>query len=149
MNPNKAYGIDGLPVFAFKEFHDVLCKPNTLLFNIFLFTCIIPAEWKMANVALVFKNGKKNSIKNYRPVLLLCVISKVFEKCVYNNIFPILRTCINPDQHGFIDKWFTCTNLVEYYNTISECMDKWSQFDSIYLRLSPSIRLHSSWFTCP
>ena len=52
----------------------------------------------------VFKNvGKRSTAKNYRPVSLLSVVSKVFEKLVNNRIVDHLEKCgLFPDfQYGF------------------------------------------------
>ena len=46
-----------------------------------------PDCWKVSLVVPVFKNvGEKSIAKNYRPVILLSVVSKVFEKLVNNRI---------------------------------------------------------------
>ena len=43
----------------------------------------------------VFKNvGERSIAKNYRPVSLLSVVSKVFEKLVNNTIFDQLEKCV-------------------------------------------------------
>ena len=52
----------------------------------------------------VFKNvGERSTAKNYRPVSLLSVVSKVFEKLVNNRIVDHLQKCdLFPDfQYGF------------------------------------------------
>ena len=52
----------------------------------------------------VFKNfGERSTAKNYRPVSLLSVVSKVFEKCVNNRIVDHLEKCgLSSDfQYGF------------------------------------------------
>ena len=42
----------------------------------------------------VFKNvGERSRIKNYRPVSLLSLVSKVFEKLVNNRIVNHLKKC--------------------------------------------------------
>ena len=42
----------------------------------------------------VFKNvGERSTAKNYRPVNLLSVVSKVFEKLVNNRIVDHLKKC--------------------------------------------------------
>ena len=52
----------------------------------------------------VFKNvGERSTAKNYRPVSLLSVVSKVFEKLVNNKIFDHLKKCslFSDSQYGF------------------------------------------------
>ena len=50
--------------------------------------------WKVSSVVLVFKNiGERSTTKNYCPVSLLSVVSKVFEKFVNNRIVDHLQKC--------------------------------------------------------
>ena len=52
----------------------------------------------------VFKNvGERSAAKNYRPVSLLSVVSKVFEKLVNNRIVDHLEKCglFSDFQYGF------------------------------------------------
>ena len=50
----------------------------------------------------VFKSGDKNSIKNYRLISLLPVVSRVLEKLVYNRIVDFISSSILSSQYGFL-----------------------------------------------
>ena len=53
-----------------------------------------PECWKVSSVVPVFKNiGERSTAKNYCPVSLLSVVSKVFEKLVNNRIVDHLEKC--------------------------------------------------------
>ena len=43
-----------------------------------------PDEWKISKVTPVFKDGDKTDVSCYRPISLLCSISKVFEKLIFD-----------------------------------------------------------------
>ena len=59
-------------------------------FNMFLTNSCFPDSRKVSPVVPVFKNvGKRSTAKNYRPVSLLSVVSKAFEKLVNNRIVII------------------------------------------------------------
>ena len=50
--------------------------------------------WKVSSVVPVFKNvGERSTAKNYHPVSLLFVVSKVFEKLVNNRIVDHIEKC--------------------------------------------------------
>ena len=69
------------------------------LFNKCLKESCFPDCWKISLVVPVFKNvGERSTVKNYRPVSLLSVVSKVFEKIVDH-----LEKCglFSDFQHGF------------------------------------------------
>ena len=60
--------------------------------------------WKVSSVIPVFKNVEESSTaKNYRPVSLLSVVSKVFQKIVNNRIVDHLEKCglFSDFQYGF------------------------------------------------
>ena len=63
-----------------------------------------PDCWKVSLMVPVFKNvGERSTAKNYRPVSLLFVVSKVFEKLVNNRIVDNLENCglFSDFQYGF------------------------------------------------
>ena len=59
--------------------------PNFHLLNIFE-TGIFPKQWKRANVTPVFKKQNKQLLKNYRPISLLPIFAKMFEKIILVNL---------------------------------------------------------------
>ena len=78
---SKASGPDCFPVVVLKNCELELCYILAELFNKCLKESCFPDCWKVSSAVPVFKNvGKKPTAKNYRPVSLLSVVSKVFEK---------------------------------------------------------------------
>ena len=47
---------------------------------------MFPPDLKLADVTPVYKNKSKNSKDNYRPVSVLSNISKIYERCLYDQI---------------------------------------------------------------
>ena len=69
-----------------------------------------PDCWKVLSVVPVFKNvGERSTIKTYRPVSLLSVVSKVFEKNVNNRLFNHLEKfgLFSDFQYEFRSSWST------------------------------------------
>ena len=62
---------------------DSICKPLELIFKMCLRNGRFPLEWKKANVVPIHKKGDKQTIKNYRPVSLLPICGKIFERLLY------------------------------------------------------------------
>ena len=82
---SKASGRDFIPVVVLKNCEPELSYILAELFNECLKESCFPDCWKVSSVAPVFKNVEERSTaKNYRPVSLLSVVSKVFEKLVNN-----------------------------------------------------------------
>ena len=82
---------------------DSLVLPLRLLFNNMLRTSTFPSLWKLANVTPVFKKNDKQVVKNYRPISLLPLLSKIFEKILFNKVYEHLtkNNLIIPNQSGF------------------------------------------------
>ena len=83
---NGAPGYDEIPASILKLSLPIIIKPLVHVLNLSLFEGIFPDALKVANVIPLFKNGDPMIFNNYRPVSLLCVLSKVFEKVMYNRI---------------------------------------------------------------
>ena len=56
--------------------------PLTKLINISLKTGIFPDALKITSVIPIFKKGDTEEVGNYRPISLLPIISKIFEKVI-------------------------------------------------------------------
>ena len=104
LDSSKASGPGCIPVVVLKN-----CEPELLyilaeLFSMCLKGPYFPDCWKVSLVVPVFKNvGERSTAKNYRPVSLLSVVSKVFEKLVNYRIVDRLEKCglFSDFQYGF------------------------------------------------
>ena len=81
-----------------------------------MLTGIFPDEWKSARVTPLYKNsGKRNDPTNYRPISVIPVVAKVFERVVYDQLYYYLtKNCIlSRYQSGFRSLHSTVTALLE------------------------------------
>ena len=104
LDSSKASGPDCIPVVVLNNCEPELSYILAKLFNKCLKESCFPDCWKVSSVVPVFKNvGEKSTAKNYRPVSLLSVVSKVFEKLVNNRIVDHLEKCglFSDFQYGF------------------------------------------------
>ena len=136
LNPDKALGPDGIPGRILKETAQQIAPTLTLLFNKSLHSAVLPDEWKLANVVPVFKKGVKEHVQNYRPISLLCIVSKVLERCVLNHIWEHLQNVINDCQHGFMPGRSCTSQLVGVLDKIGKLLDRGEQVDVIYLDMT-------------
>ena len=99
-----ASGPDCIPVMVLKNCEPELPYILAELINKCLKESCFPDYWKVSSVVPVFKNVEERSTaKNYHPVSLLSVVSKVFEKLVNNRIVDHLEKCglFSDFQYGF------------------------------------------------
>ena len=81
----KASGPHCIPVVVLKNYEPELSYILGGLFNKCLKESYFPDSWKVSSVVPVFKNvWERSTAKIYCPVILLSVVSKVFEKLVNN-----------------------------------------------------------------
>ena len=79
LDSSKVSGPDCVPVVVLKN-----CEPEhsyilAELSNMFLKESLFPDCWKVSSVVHTFKNvGERSTAKNYRPVSVLSLVSKVF-----------------------------------------------------------------------
>ena len=104
-------------------------KPLNLIFKSCLETGQFPSDWKKANVVPVFKKGDKQLLKSYRPISLLPIIGKIFERLLYNQMFEFFigNDLISQNQSGFIPG-DSCINQLlaithEIYKSFDACLD--------------------------
>ena len=94
LDSSKASGPDCIPVVVLKNCEPELSYILAKLFNKCLKKSCFPDCSKVSSVVPVFNNvGERSAAKNYRPVGLLSVVSKVFEKLVNNRIVDHLEKC--------------------------------------------------------
>jgi len=135
-NIHKVASPDNIPMMFFVKLSSSLGLPLSILFNKSLAVKKFPSKWKMSYVSPIFKDGNKSDISNYRPISILCAISKVFEKLVFNELFDQVKHRIHKSQHGFFSKRSTQSNLMEYVSMIAHEIVDGGQVDSVYTDFS-------------
>ena len=104
MKSKSSSGYDNLSSKLIKELIEHLAEPLTYIFNNSFLSGIFPNFYKIAKILPIFKSGDKFDPNNYRPISLLPVFSKIFEKLIYNRMldFILKYNLINPNQYGFL-----------------------------------------------
>jgi ribonucleases P/MRP protein subunit RPP40 len=109
-----------------------LSLPLSIIFNKSLSENKFPSKWKTGFVSPIFKEGDKSKVINYRPVSILCAMSKIFERLVFIKLFDSVKLHIHHSQHGFFEKRSTQTNLMEYVSAVADAIISGGQVDTVY-----------------
>ena len=136
---SKTSGPDCIPVVVLKNCEPELSYILAELFNKCLEESCFPYCWKVSSVVPVFKNvGKRSTAKNYRPVSLLSLISKVFEKLVNNRIVDHLEKCglFSDFQYGFRSSRSTADLLTVVSDRIARAFNKSGATRAVALDIS-------------
>ena len=88
---NKSTGLLNTPARLLKDGCAAIAKPLTALMNRSLAEGSIPMDWKHAIVTPVFKSGTKTDLSNYRPISVLPVFCKIFERAVHQMVYEHLQ----------------------------------------------------------
>ena len=138
LDSNKSHGHDDISIRMLKICGLSICKSLKTIFRTCLNHGKFPEEWKKANVVPVFNKGDKQGVKNYRPVSLLTICSKIFERIIYNNACNYLvdNNLISQNQSGF-KRGDSCINqLISVTHDLLNSLDEGLEVRVIFLDIS-------------
>ena len=121
-------GADGIPPILLKKTAKTVSKSIKSLFNYIGRLHSVPGSWKHGLVSTIFKDGNKSEVKNYRPVTLLNIISKVFEKFVLKFFSEDLLNSITSCQFGFVTRRSVILQLILSLSNIFENLSSSEEF---------------------
>ena len=90
-NINKAHGHDDISIRMIKLCSKSVVKLLPMIFNNCIDTGTFPDIWKRSNKIPVHKKSDTQIIDNYRPVFLLSIFGKIFEKLLLYSIIDFLE----------------------------------------------------------
>ena len=106
-------------------------------FNVCLHMKKVPKIWKHAKVVAVLKPKKPpNVTSSYRPVNLLCVPSKLYERLIYNRIQPTAESVLPKKQVGFRPGRSSQDQVVSLTEDIKCTFDKKLKAGVVFVDLS-------------
>jgi hypothetical protein len=131
-------GPDGYCAYFLKNIAAPIAFPLSLLFSQWFVSGDVPAVWRHAVVTPVFKKGKPCEPNNYRPISLTCIMCKIMETVIKKQIidFLLLHNRICKQQHGFLAKHSTCSQLIECVNDWTVALNCKKHLDVVYIDFS-------------
>ena len=117
MNPDKAAGIDNLSGKRLKDGASILVKPISKICNLSIKYSLFPTDCQIAKLKPLFKKGSTTHPKNYCPISLLPLISKIIEKVIHDQTQEFLDTnkILFKFQSGF-RKGYSTDSCPSYLN---------------------------------
>ena len=140
LHPKKAHGWEDLSINMIKLCDIEIVKPLYLIYMKCLEIRWFPSSWKKANVLLIHKKENRQLKKNYRPISLLPICRKIFEKLMFDAIYEFLceNQLLTPNQSGFRAGDSTINQLLSITNKI------YSAFEEFPSRETRAVFLHIS-----
>ena len=135
---NKNTGVNDISIHIIKENSHLLATPIKILFNQSMETGTFPSSLKIATVIPIHKSNSKTDKNNYRPISLLSVFSKIFEKLTMISLTKYLGdlNIIHPSQYGFQAKKSTHSALNQFSEFLHENLDVGNCVLSIFIDYS-------------
>ena len=141
INACKATGLDNIPAKLVTDASEIITSPLTHIINLSLSQGIMPDDLKNARVVPLHKKNSKTDVGNYRPVSVLSVISKVFERVVHDQLHQYMHdmNLLYEYQSGFRKSYSTDTCLMHLTDYIQLEMDKGNYVGMILLDFTEGV----------
>ena len=103
VDPMKAMGSDGIPGIVLKNCARNLSPFLQQIINTSLANGTVPSLYKVSHISPLFKNGDPSLARNYRPVSLLPVVSRILEHFVKTQLTKFLHdhSLLPPSQFAY------------------------------------------------
>ena len=123
---NKAYGLYSCPSFILKLSKQFICKPLSELINKSVQLGEYPRKLKVAKITPIFKSDDETDSNNYRPISLLSIFNRIFEKLIYKRLISFIEkhNLLYSSQYGFRAGHSTNHTILDLLCTIQTNMDK-------------------------
>ena len=139
LKPKSSCGHDNISSKLIKQLGISILKPLAYIMNLSFSTGSIPDLMKKAKVIPIYKNsGGRDIMKNYRPVSLLPVFSKILERLVYNRLYSFIKkhNILTVSQYGFQKYLSTELAILELQDRIADILYKKDLCAGLFMDLS-------------
>ncbi|XP_071572499.1 uncharacterized protein [Temnothorax nylanderi] len=126
MGRSEAVDRDGLPRSLVVRALPCILPALTHIFNFCLTYGVFPEVWKCANICPILKVKRPAELNDYRPISILCAMSKVLERIAADQIVSYLEDCdiLDPFQSAYRRNFSTQTALIRVLDDVRMAADK-------------------------
>ena len=139
ISSKKAPGYDLITGQILKELPRKALVQITKVLNAAFRLNYVPQLWKFAEVIMIPKQGKPpNELTSYRPISLLPVLSKLFEKILLKRLTPIVeaKVLVPKHQFGFRQKHSTIDQVHRITHNIEQALEEKKVCSAVFLDVS-------------
>ena len=135
LKPKKSGDFSSL---CLKHLNFLFSTDFSIIINKCMAAGVFPSELKQASIHPLHKGGDTNKLSNYRPISLLPILSKVFEKCLHKRVIEFLdiHSVISKSQFGFLKGRSTTQALHEGVGSAVKSLDSKRFSLGLFLDLS-------------
>ena len=140
LNSNKSHGWDKLSIKMVKMCDKTLVYLLKLIFRASTQEGVFPDCWKKANVVPTRKKESKNLLKNYRPISLLPIFGKIYERIIFKELLNYFHQnqLFTKCQSGFLPGYSCISQLLSIVHKINSSFDcdPTIDFSGVFLDIS-------------
>ena len=135
---NKPSPIHNYSVRIMKEIKDLIAPILSHIINKSLQQGYFPTKLKLARVIPLHKGGSSENVNNFRPISILPLLSKIFERTAYNQLYNFLEkyNILTPYQYGFRKNRSTIQAVLNQLEFIYKNLDQKKTVISIFMDFS-------------
>ena len=118
LNNYSAFGLDQIDTFIIKLIKSEILPAVTHVINLSISRRKFPTAWKKSKVVPLHKKDDPLNPKNYRPVAIVPIMSKILEIVIFNQVIEYLNTnnLLHPNHHAYRAQHNTTTALIQMYD---------------------------------
>ena len=124
LNPQKASTSGNIPTRSLKDNIDITANILHKMFNDAVLNCEFPDKLKFADITPCHKNDDATNKKNYRPISILPIVSKLFEKLIQKQIANFINTHLYKHMYGYRKGYNTQQALISLLEKWKSMLDK-------------------------
>lgn len=138
LNNTNSAGYDEISTKLIKICSNLVAPPLTHILNNSFEQGVFPSRLKISVVKPIFKKGDPTVMGNYRPITLIPILSKIFEKAMLERMesFIAKNEILVPNQYGFRKGMSTTQACFSLVKEITESIDKKLTVMGIFLDMS-------------
>ena len=143
LKATQSCGLDDINSTIIKLVKHELTPAITHIVNLSIQQKSFPLQWKRAKIIPLHKKDEVIYPKNYRPVSLLPIFSKILERAIFSQIIQYFEEndLIHPSHHGFRQKHSTSTALLQMFDVWVEAFENGDISTVIMLDMSAAFDL--------
>ena len=141
LNPKKATGHDKISSKFLRMGADEISFFLTSLINDSINSSVFPSDFKLAEVSAVFKSKDSLQKKNFRPISILNIMSKVEEWVLADQLYSYFNHLFSVSLSGYRKKYGCNTLLLGMIEKWKKAMDNKEYTGAILIDLSKAFDL--------
>lgn len=131
-------GYDGITTQILKAVAELVAPVLSHIINKCIEDGVFPTKLKLSIVIPIFKKQDREDMNCYRPISLIPVLSKVFEKVIYNNLYNYIEkhNILSKEQMGFRKNKSIHDALYTFLKTVLKGIDGKKEVTALYMDMT-------------